>query len=231
MTRALGYARLSQDGQDDTETQKERIRDYCDRRGIQLLEIFDDGTYSTGYSDEREAYRELRDRISSDGDDVDAVVVRDTSRIGRDFDERMALILSLRQTDTALHSADRGRIDLSDAHEAAVEGIHAASDDVKKQAEIEHARQAVERRMEQGYHQGRPPFGLEFDRDGKNLVPGDDFEEVVDILELADEGASQREIARQVSPSRSTVRRVLDNREQYEEHLNRAVSDGGRSDV
>lgn len=56
-----------------------------------------------------------------------------------------------------------------------------------------------------------------FDDDGETLVPGAQFDIAVRIIELRDTGCSYRMIADQVDPSRSTVSRVVNNCERYDE--------------
>lgn len=214
MNEAVGYSRLSQDGL-SINRQKDRIRSYCDEHDLELVEIYDDGQYQSGYDDTREAYQELKQRLETST--PNAVVVRDVDRLGRDFDERMDFILALRRHSVELHSAERGSIDLSDPYEAAVEGIHAASADEKKQREIDRAKSAVKERLEKGYDHGRPPFGFQYDEKGRYWVPDDDeFDTARDVLVLRDQDKSYREIEKSTGVSISTVRRILDRREMYE---------------
>lgn len=215
MSRAIGYTRLSQESDTSIDRQKRKIRDYCDDRGLELLEILDDGQRTSGFETDRAGYQEVKARIR-DGT-VGAVVVHDKTRIGRDFDERMRFVLDLREYDAELHSARRGPVDLSNPTDAAVESIHAAKDDEGKREEIEKAKEAVEERLEAGYDHGRPRFGMTYDGDGRYQVPGDDFDSVEDIFRLRDEGKTLAEIGAEVDTSVATVSRVLKRRDWYEE--------------
>lgn len=212
---AIGYTRLSQDGL-SIPRQKEQIREYCEQNGLELDRIYDDGRYQSGYDDEREAYAQLKERVNTDTG-LAAVVVRDGDRLGRDFDERMDFILTLRRGDLDLHTAERGWIDLSDPYEAAIEGIHAASADEQKRREIERAKRATQERLDQGYDHGRPPFGLRYDDSGRYWIPGADFEVAKEVLLFRDRGKSYSEIADSLNVSRSTAKRIVDRRRMYEE--------------
>jgi DNA invertase Pin-like site-specific DNA recombinase len=210
---AVGYTRLSQDSDTSIDRQKAGIRDYCETNGLELTEIHNDGEFSSGFDVDRTEYQAVK-QLVNDGA-VDAVVVYDKTRIGRDFDERMQFVLDLRATDTELHAARRGRIDLSDPTDAAVESIHAAKDDEAKREEIEKSKEAVAERLERGFDHGRPPFGLEFDADGERWVPGNRFDDVLEILRLRSDGATYEEIAGEVDVAMSTAYRVVDRREEY----------------
>lgn len=213
MTEAIGYTRLSQDSDVSIEKQKQEIRDYCGVAGIQLVEILDDGEFSSGFDVDRDAYQLVKERVQSDA--VGAVVVRDKTRIGRDFDERMRFVLDLREHDVELHSALRGeQVDLSDPTDAAVESIHAAKDDESKREEIEKARQAVEDRMDAGLDHGRPRFGMEYDDAGEYQVPGEEFDTVLEILKRAGDETGTA-IAEDLDMPRATVYRVIDREEWY----------------
>lgn len=79
----------------------------------------------------------------------------------------MLFIIDLRKAGIERHTVERGQRDLDDPYSVAVEGIQAPSDDAVKRAEIERAKAAVRDRFEAGYDQGWPPFGIQFDDDGR----------------------------------------------------------------
>lgn len=212
---AVGYTRLSQDSDTSIDRQKTSIREYCDAHGLELSEIRNDGEFSSGFDRDRTEYQEVKRLVNEDA--ADAVVVYDKTRIGRDFDERMQFVLDLRRTDTDLHSARRGPIDLTDPTDAAVESIHAAKDDEAKREEIEKSKEAVAERLQKGFDHGRPPFGLRFDDNGEHWVPGERFGDVLEILRLRSDGATYEEIADTIGVSTTTAYRVVDRRQLYVE--------------
>jgi len=220
MTKAAGYTRLSQDSDTSIPRQKRKIRDYCDEMDIDLGEILDDGRFSSGFDADRAEYQELRELIRAR--EVDAIVVHDKTRIGRDFDERMQFVLDLRKYGVDLHSARKGLIDLSDPTDAAVESLYAAQDDEAKRDEIEKAKEAVEERIEAGYDHGPPRFGCEYDDDGKYQVPSDDFDTALRVIDLKEGGDTYAEIEEKTGVPTSTANRIVQRREWYEKRAGMA---------
>lgn len=207
MIEAAGYTRLSQDGMSIPE-QKEKIRSYCDDRDFELREIFDDGKRASGYeTDERPEYRELRQLVKDE--QIDAVVVRDTGRIGRDFDERMYFVLDCRQSGVELHSDEFGRHDLTDPWSVLQETAQAAGDDVQKRKEIERSKEATERRIDNGCYHGKPPLGLRFAEDNCHLEKDQrEWQTVCDIIEARQVGEKVVDVAEDHGVSTATVSRV-----------------------
>jgi len=215
---AWGYVRLSQKGRDGSlEGQKEAIREYCNRQGLNLQTTRNEGDKTSGFNSDRREYQLLREKIRAG--DIDAVAVRDRARLARDFDDRLELLTELRSNDVELHvTEDGGKANVADVQSAGIECLLAMMDHVKKKIEIERSKQAVAERLENGYYQGKPPYGLEFDDDGQYLVPGVDFEHVLTIFQLRDDGMSYNKIAKEVPVSSSTVSNICDRREMYAEY-------------
>jgi len=195
--------------------QKEKINDYCDRHGFELIEIYDDGEHASGYeTDERPEYRELRDLVRAG--EIDAVVVRDTGRIGRDFDERMYFVLDCRQAGVELHSDEFGQHDLSDPWSVLQETAQAAGDDVQKRKEIERSKEATERRIENGCYHGTPPIGLQFADDNCHLEKDErEWQTVCDIIERRQRDDPVKEVAKDTGVSVATVSRVANRGYQW----------------
>ena len=59
-----------------------------------------------------------------------------------------------------------------------------------------------------------PPFGFDVGSEGY-LVPNDDFETALVVLDELDKGASKRELARSTGVSRPTIRTIDENRGRY----------------
>lgn len=218
-SEVAGYTRLSEDGLSIPE-QKRKIREYCERRGFDLTRIFDDGEYSSGYStDERPEYVELREVVQDAA--VDAVVVRDTGRIGREFDERIRFILDCRDRGVELHSVEAGKKDLSDPYKVVIETAQAAGDDVQKRREIDRSIEAVERRQENGCYQGKVPTGLRFAADKCHLEKDpEEWETLESIIRQREDGERVVDVADSADVSTATVSRVTNRGlEWYEEKL------------
>lgn len=219
MTNAVGYTRLSQDGLSIPD-QKDAIRDYCERHGFDLERIYDDGKRASGYGvEDRPDYRELRERVKNG--DVDAVVVRDTGRIGRDFDERMYFVLDCRGAGIELHSTEAGKHDLSDPYSVVIETAQAAGDDVQKRHEIKRAKEATQKRIENGCYHGKPPFGLQFAADDCHLEKHPiEYEQLGEIIERRENGERVVDVAEAFDVSTATVSRVANRGlEWYDEKL------------
>jgi len=213
---AWGYVRLSQSGREASlAEQKKSIRDYAaDYEELQLETTRNDGDRTSGFNAEREQYQLLREQIRTGG--LDAVIVRDRARLSRDFDDRVRLLSEFRTNGVEWHVIEAGgRLHVEDVQNAGIECLHAMMDHVKKQIEIERSREALAERMEKDYDHGRPKFGMQYDEAGQYQVPGDDFDKVVDIIELRDDGASYPEIEDEVGVSISTARRVWERRNWY----------------
>lgn len=215
---AWGYVRLSQEGRDASlDEQKRSIREYAREHGLDLQTTRNDGENTSGFDTERGEYQLLREKIREG--EIDAVVVRDRARLSRDFDERLRLLTYLREQDVELHVVeDRGLIDVQDVQTAAMECVHAAMDHVKKKAEIDRAKAAIEERLERGDDHGRPPFGLRFDDEGRRWVPdreSGEFATALEVIRLREDGLSWRDIADETGVNRSTARGIYDRRERY----------------
>lgn len=216
---AWGYVRLSQKGRDASiDVQKEDIREYCRNNDeLQLVTTLNDGEGTSGFDNEREYYQRLLSNVE-DGS-VDAIVTRDRDRLARDFDERLRLILTLRNSPVEWHVVEYGgRLRLEDPERAMMECVQAGMGHVKKMAEIERAKEVVEERQEKGYYQGQPPLGMQFDDDGRYLVPGERFETALEIVDRRENGESEYSVAKDLDISRSSVSAVMKHKERYIEH-------------
>lgn len=217
-TDAWGYVRLSQEGDASIEEQKESIRTYARDNGLNLQTTRNDGSKTSGFDSDRDEYQLIRGKIR-DGS-IDAIISRDRARLSRDFDDRLSLLSDLRKHGVQWHVVEAGGpLQVHDVQKAGMECLHAMMDHVKKMVEIERSKKAVKKRQENGYYQGKPPYGLEFDDDGQYLVASEDFQHVLTILEMRDEGRSYNAIAREVPVSSSTVSNICDRREMYLEYV------------
>ncbi len=78
----------------------------------------------------------------------------------------------------------------------------------------ENVREGIAAAREQGKWHGRPPFGFDVGSEGY-LTPNDNYEKAVVVLDALDKGASKRELSRSLGISRSTVRKIAENRKRY----------------
>jgi uncharacterized protein YerC len=61
------------------------------------------------------------------------------------------------------------------------------------------------------------PYGLKLDENKEYLIPSEEFETALEILELYDQGSTYAEIADETPVSSSTTYRIVNRREFYEE--------------
>lgn len=210
--RAVGYERLSQDGK-SLEEQQDQIEAFCRDQGLELVEHYNDGVYASGYSADREEYQRMLDRIQ-ERDDVGHVVVRDRSRLSRDAKERLRLFLELDTLGVDVHVAETEEtIDLDEAYALTRESAQADADDREKRKEAERGRQEAERREECGLPNGPAPLGLAYGPDKERLIPGDQYGDVLEVLDLRSaRDMSWREIASETGINKDTARRTWDRR-------------------
>ncbi|WP_254273756.1 recombinase family protein [Haloarcula marina] len=212
-----GYVRLSQDGREDTiEDQREKLKRYCRRRDeLRLVTILSDGKYTSGFNDDRSKYQTIRQKIENG--ELDAVVVRDRARLARDFDERLRLLVTLRENGVELHVAEEGGpADVHSIQGAIMESMKAGMDHLSKMAEMERAREIVEKRVDAGHWQGGIPYGLTMGPHGKYLVADEkEIGDAIDAIENVEGGMSERAVAREAGIAHNTVGKILDRREAY----------------
>lgn len=219
MTEAIGYTRLSQSSDTSIPRQKEHIREYADKHGFELGELYDDGERSSGFDSERAEFQNVRARVS-DGT-IDAIIVNDKRRLARDFDATMRMILDCRQNEIAIHTYQEGQLDISEPMNAAIEVIQAASDYEAKKKEIAKAKEAVADRTENGCYHGKPPIGLRFADDNCHLQKDqNEWETVCNIIERRESGDNVTTVAQETDVSTATVSRVANRGyEWYSEKL------------
>jgi DNA invertase Pin-like site-specific DNA recombinase len=149
-----GYVRVSTEQQREEgshENQRERLEEWADREGHNL-DIYEDIAIS-GQSDEREAHQELMANL----DQYDAVVVRELSRWGRSLQKTLNDIDELDTNDVGFISLRERNIDTTTPDGRLLLNIKGALDQYWSDIAQERAREAAQRRKEQGKPVGRPP--------------------------------------------------------------------------
>lgn len=230
MTEAVRVLRQSQGTEDSTSIQQQResTRELAENLGLdadedlRTIDLSDTTGFSAFYkgsdSDERidtqpEIQRLVEDlRRGSYG----YLIAHDDTRIARDS---FFFVIE--------YSAIVGGCTLEFVEEPPENRLtfvvsRAATADAKHK-EIKRSQVAVQERLENGYHQGAPPFGLRFDEEGEFLVrDSNEWPAVERVFELRSEDLSYRDIASEVEAvSISTVGNILtDNREKYLTRMN-----------
>jgi len=214
--RAVLYVRRSDQSDSSIDDQIDEGTRYIENTlGAVLVKIYNDGNYASGYhhdEDTRPQYREMVREVLED-DIADVVVVRRLSRFGRDRHERMFRMLQFYKDGVEIHTPDGGAVDLDDDYALAVQSMKATADDVEKRKEIEDLKKRVEKRKENGYYQGYPPFGYRFDDAGEYLEPDPEtFETALRAVRLRGEGWTYEDIADEVGLSVGALHRICTDR-------------------
>ena len=186
-----GYARVSKtdDASRNLDTQLRELEDY----GIRPEHIFTDT--ASGQTMDRSGWNELMQRVRPG----DTIVVLFLDRFSRNFEEGVAIQTDLTRREIAI-VAIREQIDTRETNAAAnfFRRAMLAQGAYQVESASERIRMGLERARDAGRRIGRPPA----------LSP----EQVEQCRRMAEEGASQRQIARVLGCSPTTVKKVLEAR-------------------
>ncbi len=211
---AVGYVRLSQESDTSISSQIEDIKRYCEKEGFILEKIFNEGERVSGWELERSKFREMVEYVQK-RKDVRVIVVRDGSRLGRVFKDRMYWLLYFDRLGIEVHTI-QGRIDPDNPTELLIESVKAYSDDVVKRSEIERAKREIRKRKEKGLPLGRPPYGFRYSRDKTHLeIYPEEFNKALQVIELRKKGYSWRKISSTVGIPTTTARNIWKRKERY----------------
>jgi DNA invertase Pin-like site-specific DNA recombinase len=216
--RVFGYVRLSQESDRSIASQREDIIRECQTLGYELVQLFDEGERSSGFSDDRPEYQRMLKAIR-DGAPVDLVMVRDMARFGRTMKERIYQVLHLERLGVHVYNIEKHKlIDPDNPQDLLLENVEAFADDVKKRSEIEKSKAELEKKKRLGHPLGRPPFGLRYTKDKAGFEPAEGFEKALRVIELREEdprGNSFPRLAEELALPQTTVYRIWRNRQVY----------------
>ncbi|WP_435065835.1 recombinase family protein [Halobaculum sp. EA56] len=137
--------------------------------------------------------------------EYDYVVAWDDSRLARDgFFAEWRLAAASGSAEFAFVSGD---VDVDSMEH----GVRRAVETAIKREEIKKSREAVSDREQRAMWNSRPPVGLEFDDAHEYLVASDQFDAVVDALEMRSDGVSYRSVVEETGLSRGAIGRWIDN--------------------
>lgn len=182
------YARVSTTNGQDPEVQLRELRDYCERRGFQVVEEYIDKGIS-GSRERRPALDQLmascRKRL------VDAVVVYRYDRFARSLRQLVNALEEFRSLQIDFISLHEG-VDTSTPNGRLVFGIFASIAEFERELIRDRVRSGLAAAKARGRRLGRPRVVLD----------------VTKIASLRASGASWRAISRQIGISARTVRRM-----------------------
>jgi len=130
-----------------------------------------DGLYNLGEHSgfsmtESEVYRRMLEDAREKR--FHALVVRDTSRLGRDYWEKLGTLRDLRSAKVEFHVVeDGGRFDFEDRVSKVRSWASTWADEEKKKEEIRKAVRATESVREGGFPTTVPPFGYRLEKDAR----------------------------------------------------------------
>ena len=212
------YVRVAP-GTESTHTQREAALEYAadvlDIDPADSLVLTDSGTYTR--TDDTSGHQRLFD-LAADGA-IERVIMCDAARIATNMRDLNDRVTQLVESGVAVHIIEPGiRIGEPGADAGPddrtllrVLGIAA---ELEMAVNSERTREGIAAAKAEGKHVGRPPFG--FDADGAGgLVPNEDFETALAVIEEIEAGKSKRSTARRAGITRSTVGNIMDQKEAY----------------
>jgi hypothetical protein len=224
MTAVACIIRQSQ-GSDDSislEDQRESVPALANDLGDDDPDIFDYGVH-TGFSrfvkTEEQQSLDANPRTQTletglQNGDWDYLVAYDDTRLARDQYFWVLRYFAIRGGVEIKYVADVPDDQLTFRVQRAVEA------EVKRK-EIEKSRRALERRADEGMHQGDVPFGLQFDSAGEYLERDpDEWDELVTIFDgIEDDSKTYADIVAEVDgiEAKGTITKIRNRRETYEE--------------
>lgn len=219
MTQTTAIYVRTAPGTESTDKQREEALEYgSDVLGIDpddTLILSDTGTYTR--TDESSGHRRLFD-LAAEGT-IERVIMRDAARIATNMRDLNDRITRLVEAGVAVHIIEPGlRVGESgptggpdDQTLLRVLGIAA---ELEMAVNSERTREGIAAAKAEGKHVGRPPFG--FDADGAGgLIPNEDFETALAVIEEIEAGKSKRSTARRAGVTRSTVGNIVEQKEMY----------------
>jgi len=166
----ISYRRVSTDDQArngvSLENQAERIRQYCDYRGINLVAEIEDAGISGGVNKAREGFIDLLNRVEQGG--IDVIVLYSLERLSRDMLTLLALERLLDEHDVQLHTCE-GQIDTSTPDGFMSFAMRAFLGEMERRQIKFRTKRAMQHKKAHGQIVGSVPYGHE--RQGNGLIP------------------------------------------------------------
>jgi DNA invertase Pin-like site-specific DNA recombinase len=192
-TRVALYARVStSNGQQDPEMQLRELREYAERRGWQIAEVYTDAGVS-GSKDSRPALNRLM--IDAKQRRFDAVLVWKLDRFGRSLRHLVNALAELEALGVAFVSL-RDNLDLATPSGRLMFQIIGAMAEFERSLIQERVKAGLRNAKAKGKRLGRPPVVLD----------------QVEVLELRKLGKSWRAIAEKLGVGVGTVHRIAQRR-------------------
>jgi DNA invertase Pin-like site-specific DNA recombinase len=169
----LRFRILTRVSDDKLQSIPQQVRDcyeYAVRggRGVAVDGLYNLGEHSGFSITESEAYQQLMQDARERR--FHGLVVRDSSRLGRDYWEKMGTLRDLRAAGVELHIVeDGGRFDFEDRLSKVTSFASTWADEQKKGEEIRKSIRATASLRDEGLPTVKPPFGYASARDAKRM--------------------------------------------------------------
>lgn len=200
-TRALGYIRVSTEGQVkdgvSLEAQEAKIKAYCELNGLTLAHIYADEGLSGKRADNRPALQEVL-RLLHAGK-ADALVVYKLDRLARCTIDALEIAQSLDKSGASLHSLTE-KLDTGSAMGRFFFTLVASLAEMERGIIAERTSAAHAHKRSKGEATGHAPFGWKLAADGSTLEADENEQETLAIIErLQGLGESQQAIVNELN--------------------------------
>lgn len=215
------YIRVTQATQSVQEQRTQCLEYATNVLGIEpkdILVLSDTSTYARA---EQSSDRETLDNLAAEGK-VERVIVGDSSRIAKNMRDLNESITRFVDNGVAVHVIEAGLrigeegpgVGPDDQTMLRALGIAA---EMETALNSERTKEGIAAAKAEGKHIGRPPFGFDSDGNG-GLVPNENFNTALAVIEEIEAGESKRSTARRAGITRATVQNVTDRKERYLEY-------------
>lgn len=213
--KVVRYHRVSTEDQ-NLERQTSATEEYVSEEFRPEVDVLTLADADTGTNTDREDYQRMMAAV--DRGDVDAVVIKDMTRIARSVRDLMRTVDRMREAGVELHFIDDPivvRPDDDDPTQDLIIQLLAAVAEFEAKITRQRIREGIAAKEEyEDYHHGPPPLG--FDKQDGALVEAPGYDRVCATLDMVDAGElSKRKAAKRLGTSRATINRCLDREELY----------------
>ncbi len=204
--KAFGYVRISKMDEGTTSPQRQRqaIQKWCEDRGAELVDVFEDLDLSA-YS--RRVRRPGLERMLGRLEDVDTVVTWRLDRLARSVSGFSKLLETFEASGVKLATTD-GQVDMTSAAGRAMVQMTAVFAELEAGTTSERARQMHQFKRERGEWVGRVPFGFKLNGKGLEVDP-EQFAVLEEAARRYVAGESLRSIAADVGISHPNLAKRL----------------------
>ena len=201
--KAIGYARVSSDGQIDgtsLTSQVEQIRAYATMKGVELVDVLIDAGVSGGIP--------LSDRLQGSAlmkmvhsGEVQAVIITKLDRGFRSTVDCLQTVQVWEKLDVSLHICDMGGSCVDTASPAGrfMLTVLVAAAEMERGRIRERCIEGRRARKSQGYTTGPAPFGYDVDESGKLFENSQEQQAIRTVTHLRGNGLSAAAIARKLN--------------------------------